>query len=33
LLADEIIRFAEVCRTVVSRLEEENPEFLPPAKE
>ncbi len=33
LLADEIIRFAEVCGTVVSRLEEESPEFLPPAKE
>jgi len=29
LLADEIIRFAEVCGTVVTRLEEESPEFLP----
>lgn len=32
LLADEIIRFAEVCGTVVTRLEEENPEFLPLSK-
>lgn len=30
LLVDEIIRFAEVCGTVVTRLEEESPEFLPP---
>lgn len=33
LLADEIIRFAEVCGTVVTRLEEESPEFFPPVKE
>ncbi len=33
LLADEIIRFAEVCGTVITRLEQESPECLPPYKE
>ncbi len=33
LLADEVVRFADICCTVIARLESECPEFLAGARD